>query len=83
VFCSGLTGTQRLKTDKYFELKTVNQALGLMEFTINGLLKGKIPKSTASCLGYLCNILIGTIRDTQFEQRLELREDELSITKKN
>jgi len=68
---------------QYFELKTISQVLSLLEFVVNSFLQGKMPKSKASCLGYLSNILIGAIRENNFEERLEVIENALGLSKKD
>ncbi len=65
----------------YFSLKTVNEVLGLLEFTMNNYLQGKINRSKASCIGYLASITIGAIKDNSFEQRLEVIENVLKQPK--
>lgn len=65
----------------YFSFKTVHEVLGLLEFTINKYLQGKIAREKASCIGYLANITIGAIKDNSFEQRLEVIEDVLKQSK--
>lgn len=65
----------------YFSLKTVSEVLGLLEFTMNNYLQGKINRSKASCIGYLASITIGAIKDNSFEQRLEVIENVLKQSK--
>lgn len=65
-----------------FELKTIAQVRDLLEFTTNALLQGKIKRAKASCIGYLANILIGAIKDQELENRLEVIENVLNISKK-
>jgi len=65
----------------YFSLKTVSEVLGLLEFTMNNYLQGKINKSKASCIGYLASITISAIKDNSFEQRLEVIENALKQSK--
>lgn len=65
-----------------FKLKTIGQVRDLLEFTTNTLIQGKITRSKASCIGYLANILIGAIKDKEIEDRLEVIENVLNISKK-
>jgi len=64
-----------------FSLKTTDEVMKLLEFTANGLLKGKISREKASCIGYLSNILLGAVKNNKFEERLEVIENVLNAGK--
>ncbi|MFW6052966.1 MAG: hypothetical protein ACOC8I_03550 [Desulfosalsimonas sp.] len=58
-------------------LKDLNDCRRYLANLVNRLESGEVEPSTAGKCGYLTNILIGCIKDSDLEQRLEKIEKQL------
>lgn len=56
-------------------LKSLGDVHRFLAKTINQLHRGDIEESRAAKLGYLCNILIGVIKDSDLEARIRILEE--------
>jgi len=65
-------------------LQTIGDVNRLLAITINELRRDEIDGSKATKIGYLCNILIGSFRSYELEQRvIELQEEVKLIQEKD
>ena len=63
------------------KLKTIGDASSFLSKVINQVYRDELETSKASKLGYLVNILIGSIKDSEIERRLEILEEKVSEPK--
>jgi hypothetical protein len=66
---------------KNTRLRTIGDVCRLLAKTINELRRGEIEESKAGKIGYLCNILIGGLKDSSLEERVEKLEQILAEEK--
>lgn len=62
---------------RYKRLTSVQDVCRLLSKTVNEVRTGEIEESKAAKIGYLCNILIGALRDATLEARISAIEKEL------
>ena len=62
---------------KYIKLQTIGDVSVFLAKLINEVRRGEIETATASRLGYLANILVGTIKDAALEERILKLEKEI------
>ena len=55
---------------KHVKLNTIFDCSSFLGAVINKLYRGEISASTAGRLGYLINILIGSLKDSELESRI-------------
>ena len=57
------------------KLKTIGDVSIFLAKVINQFNRGEMDGPKASKLGYLCNILIGSLKDSELEKRIGILED--------
>lgn len=63
---------------KAIRLQTIGDVCHLLGKTINELRRNEIEESKAAKIGYLCNILIGGLKESALEERVEALEKRIS-----
>ncbi|MBN2103786.1 hypothetical protein JW835_07075 [bacterium] len=66
---------------RHIKLKTIGDVSAFLSKIINQFYRGEIEGPKASKLGYLCNILIGSLKDSQLEERVKALEESMAKRK--
>ena len=66
---------------QHINLKTIGEVSSFLAKVINQFYRDEIDGPKASKLGYLCNILIGSLKDSQLEERVKVLEESMAKRK--